>query len=243
MSRALLLPFALLLSAAAGAGTLVPAAGKNYRVLEPRVATELPAGKVQVIEFFSIGCPHCAEFEPHLQAWLKRKPANVEVVRLPAIFNPFFKLMGRAYYALEDCGAAEAVSPVLMDLIHVKRDPALLRALGEWQNASNRNDLEGAAAAEKLVAAAIAEVAKQRAGVDPKKFIAAWNSFSVNARLSRADAVFRRYGVRGVPTIAVDGRFVATVGRDTGIRDFPMLIEVIDHLIGIATQAPAPASR
>jgi thiol:disulfide interchange protein DsbA len=249
MTRALLLSLTLVLAGAADAGGPTtqsgakyptPQAGTNYRVLDPRIATDAPSGKVQVIEFFSIGCPHCAEFEPYLQGWLKTKPANVTVLRLPASFNPFFKLMGRAYYALEDVKAAEAVVPLLLDKIHSSRDPAIIRPLGAWQNATNRNDLEDAAAAEKEIAAAIAELAKQRAGADPKRFLAAWNSFSVNARLARADAMYRRYGVHGVPAIAVDGRFLATVGRETGVTSYGQLLAVTDHLIRLASE-PTPS--
>lgn len=158
--------------------------------------------------------------------------------RVPATFNPFFKLLARASYALEDVKAAERATPLLFDAIHVKRDPNLLRPLGEYNAATGANDPARTAAAEAAALDALTQFVAQKAGVDAKKFRAAWNSFSMNTRLAQADAQFRNYDVRGVPAVAIDGRYVTGPDpRRLQIRDFDEVIRVTDHLIGVATKA------
>ena len=155
---------------------MTPVAGQHYRVMDPPIATEVAPGKVEVIEFFSLGCPHCAEFEPYLQAWLKKKPANVEFRRVPAVFNPMFRLLARVHLALEDLGAAERIDPLLLEAIHGRqKDVDVIRPLGEWQNRMQRGEEAAAVAAEKDLFAAMGTFVAAR-GVDRKKFEAALNS-------------------------------------------------------------------
>ena len=235
MTRIAALAFALFVATAAAGGEPLEL-GRQYRMVDPAQPTSVKKGQVEVIEFFSIGCPHCAEFEPYLQAWLKRKPANVKFTRLPATFNPFFKLLGRAYYALEDIKATERAVPLLFDAIHVKRNPDLLRPLGEYNARAAANDPTGMAAAEAQVLDALTMFLAREAAVDGKKFRSAWNSFSMNTRLAQADTIMRKYGVRGVPGIAVNGKYFTGPGRPLAIRDFDEMIKVTDHLIGLESK-------
>ena len=82
MIRNALLALALTVTTAACAEPFE--VNKQYRVIEPAQATNVKPGQIEFIEFYSIGCPHCAEFEPYMQSWLKRKPGNVKVTRVPA---------------------------------------------------------------------------------------------------------------------------------------------------------------
>ena len=234
MIRILALASALLAASVASAQPME--LGRQYRMVDPAVPTAVKPGQIEVIEFFSLGCPHCAEFEPFLQGWLKRKPGNVKFTRVPATFNPFFKLLGRAYYALVDVKAAERAIPMLYDAIHVKRNPDLLRPLGEYNAQAAKNDPTGMAAAEAQVLDALTMFLAREAAVDGKKFRAAWNSFSMNTRLAQADTISRKYGLRGVPGIAVNGKYFTGPGRPLAIRDFDEMIKVTDHLIGLETK-------
>ena len=234
MIRTVALASALLATAVATAQPME--VGRQYRMVEPAVPTAVKPGQIEVIEFFSIGCPHCAEFEPFLQAWLKRKPANVKFTRVPATFNPFFKLLGRTYFALVDVKAAERAIPLLYDAIHVKRNPELMRPLGEYNAQATKGDPTGVAAAEAQVLDALTMFLAREAAVDGKKFRAAWNSFSMNTRLTQADTISRKYGLRGVPTIAVNGKYYTGPGRPLAIRDFDEMIKVVDHLVALETK-------
>lgn len=234
MIRTALLALALTLTATAGAETYE--VNRHYRVMTPAIPTSVKPGQIEVIEFFSIGCPHCGEFEPYLQSWLKRRPANVKFTRVPATFSPFHKLLGRVYLALEDTKAADRAVPLLFDAIHVKRDPDLLRPLGEYNARMAANDPAGAAAAEKQVLDALTMFLAREAGVNAAKFRKAWNSFSMNTRLAQADVAARKYGMRGVPAIAINGKYVTGPGQPLAIRDFEQMVKVMDHLLALETK-------
>lgn len=242
MTRALLsaaafvAAFVLVGCADAEPAAFAPVAGQHYRPVDPPVPTEVKPGQVEVIEFFSLGCPHCADFEPYVQSWLKRKPAHVAFKRVPAVFNPMFRMLARVHFALEDVGMAAKLEPELFRAIHETRDPEILRPLGEWQNRAARGEEAAAAEAEKQVYEAIGAWAGKR-GADAKKFKLALNSPSMTMRLAQADALFKRYGVMGVPAMAVDGRWFTTVGRPFAVRTFAELIGTVEHLAGAAPKA------
>lgn len=216
-----------------------PTEGAHFRALLLPVTTSAPAGKVEVIEFYSLGCPHCAEFEPYVQSWLKRKPANVDFKRVPATFNPMFALMARVHFALDDVKGLEKVSAALFEEIHTTDRTELRRPLGEWQNLAQRED-PGAKAAEQAVYAAIGKFVA-RYGVDEKKFLAALKSPSMNIRLSRAETQFRSYGVLGVPAFGVNGKYFTTVGRPLQVRNFQELLATVDFLVKLESKSAATA--
>jgi len=222
-------------SVGAGDAPFTPVVGQHYRSVDPAVQVDVKPGQVEVIEFFSLGCPHCADFEPYVQSWLQRKPANVVFKRVPATFNPMFRMLARVHFALEDVGAAERLAPQIFDAIHERPDPELLRPLGEWQNRSTRGEVAAAAEAEKAVYAAFAAWLGKR-GVDAKKFSAALNSPSMMVRLSRADATFKRYGALGVPAVGVNGKWFTSAGRPYAVRSFAELIGTVDHLIALESK-------
>lgn len=211
------------------AAPFAPVAGQHYRVVEPALPTEVKPGQVEVIEFFSLGCPACAAVEPHLKAWLTRKPATVAFRRVPATFNAPFRLLAKVHFALEDTGASERLVPVLFDAIHTKRDPALTRPLAEWQGLLTKGDAGAIAAAEGRALAAFSAFVAAR-GVDRVKFNAALRSPSVAVRLARADALFKRYGGTGIPAIAVGGKRFTHSARPFSFASYDEFIGTIDHL-------------
>jgi len=77
--------------------------------------------KIEVLEFFWYGCPHCFHFEPFVQSWKKSKPANVEFVRIPAVFRPAWEIQARAYYALSNMGVIEDVHGKIFNAIHKEK--------------------------------------------------------------------------------------------------------------------------
>lgn len=92
--------------------------GVQYKLVSQPTQT---GEKIEVLEFFWYGCPHCFSLEPHLQKWLETKPDNVEFVRLPAIFRPEWKVQARTYYALKLMGMIEEMHPKIFSVIHTKR--------------------------------------------------------------------------------------------------------------------------
>src|SRR3990172_11299774 len=124
---------ALVVFFAVGVAQARPAAGVEYRELSPAQPTATP-GKIEVIEFFWYGCPHCYNFEPVITTWLKKLPKDVHFRRVPAMFNEEYALGARAFYALEAIGAEERLHKSLFHPIHTgsRLKVANQAALTEW---------------------------------------------------------------------------------------------------------------
>jgi thiol:disulfide interchange protein DsbA len=227
---ATLLAAGLALAAAGAPVAFTPEAGTHYRAVDPPIATEAKPGQVEVIEFFSLGCPACAALEPHLRSWLGRKPPEVAFRRVPATFNAPFKLLAKVQLALSDVGASERLIPVLFDAIHTRKDPALTRPLATWQGMLPKGNAAAVADAERDVLAAFGAFVAAR-GVDRARFDAALRSPSVALRLAQSDALFKRYGGTGIPAIAVGGRYFTHTARPFSFASYDELLGTVDHLV------------
>lgn len=178
--------FAAVLAAPAGAQGLVE--GTNYARLRNPMPVE--TGKnIEVIEFFSYGCPHCGELEPVLQAWLKTKPADVSFRRIPVMFQPRWENLAKAYYALDALGD-DKLSPEIFAAIHARGMPL-------W----NEKDFLDWAASK---------------GLDRKKVEELFGSFGVVGKVNRAKQLAQSYGIQSVPTIIVDGKYTTGPERLPG---------------------------
>jgi len=184
-----------------------PKAGKDYIVLGKPAPVETPAGKVEVIEFFSYNCPHCAAFEPQLEAWAKKLPANVAFKRVPVPFvGNDTEAKQRLYYTLEAMGKVDEFQPVLFDAIHKQRQPIF----GD---------------------AAILAWAEKQQGLDAKKFAELFKSFSVVGKAKRAAQLTNDYQVAGVPAFGVAGRWYVD-GETAGSME--RALQVVDSLVAEA---------
>lgn len=157
-------------------------AGKDYTPISPAQPTE-DAGKIEVLEFFSYGCPHCAEFNPLVVAWAAKLPGDVVFKKVPITFGrAAWANTSRLYYTLDITGDLARLESEVFKAIHVDRVNLFdERTLTEW-------------------------VAKK--GVDAKKFADTFKSFGVNSKVSRADQMAQAYKVQGVPALAIDGKFM-----------------------------------
>ena len=183
---------------AAGAA---PVEGRDFVRLNSPVA--VPAGgKIDVIEFFSYGCPHCYSFEPMLEQWVKRQPADVAFRRVPATFNPTFEGYARLFYALEAIGQVEALHKRVFAAIHVQR-----------QRLDKEADIAAFVSAN---------------GGDGAKAVEAMKSFGVATKLRQAKQSFEAYKIDGVPTLGIHGRWF-TSGSLTGSND--KALAVADQLV------------
>lgn len=196
---------ALLLSFAVTAQS-APTEGIDYQELSPPQATDAP-GKIEVIEFFWYRCPHCYALEPLLDDWVKKLPADVQFKRVPGILNAEWAIDARVFYALEVLGQVERLHRALFDAIHQEGGVKL-----------------GGGAFEKWVAEWLS-----RHGVDAAKYDAAYHSFTVESKLRRAMQMDRAFRVEGVPTLAVQGRYVVIAAGDR-----KAMLATADHLIGEA---------
>jgi thiol:disulfide interchange protein DsbA len=162
-----------------------PVEGTDYVALNPPQAVDTP-GKIEVMEFFWYRCPHCYALEPDLEAWVKRLPRDVQFKRVPGILNEDWAIDARIFYALETIGEEERVHRSLFNAIH------------QQGGVSQRGDAYAKWVADWL--------AKQK--VDMAKYDAAFHSFSVESKLRRAAQMASAYRLEGVPTLAVQGRYL-----------------------------------
>jgi thiol:disulfide interchange protein DsbA len=157
-----------------------PEAGKDYQILNPVQPTH-SGNKIEVLEFFFYGCSHCFKLHPLISAWEKKIPKDVEFTFVPAIFNPTWEVSARTFYALEAMGQRAQLHD---DLFNAWNDNILLT-----DEASTTDFLA-------------------KHGVDRKKFGDAYNSFTMQSKVLRAKQMGQVYGIRGTPTLIVDGKYL-----------------------------------
>jgi protein dithiol oxidoreductase (disulfide-forming) len=179
-----------------------PVAGKDYTKLAVAQPVDVPPGKIEVTEFFWYGCPHCNEFDPYLEAWIKKQAPDVVFKRVPVAFRDDFIPHSKLYYALDSLGLAQQLTPDVFKEIHVNKNYLLTP------------DAQAAFLATK--------------GVDKQKFLAAYNSFSTESALKRDQQLLVDYKIDGVPTLAVQGKY-ETGPADT--NSLPGTIQVLDYLV------------
>jgi thiol:disulfide interchange protein DsbA len=200
MARALLAA-SLLLVGAHGASSAEPVEGKQYKLLKPAQPSEAAPGKVGVIAVFWYACGHCYLLEPKLEAWNKKGRAPyVQLIRLPATWNPAVKNHARVFYTIELLGKPQLHDEVFRE-INVK---------------GNRLDTP-----EKIEAFFVAR------GVSKAEFQKAFSSFAVESKVLHAEDLNRRYKITGTPTIVVNGKYVTDAGKAGGEDQ---LFEVINQL-------------
>jgi thiol:disulfide interchange protein DsbA len=186
--------------------------GTNYITYDPPRPTEAPKGKIEVVEFFWYGCPHCFHLEPAMQAWLKKLPRDVVFRRVPAVFpdrsgNPGQWAVGAgAFYALEAMGISDRMHGKLFDAIHNDRifSPVDIKGMTDWLG---------------------------KGGVDAQAFSNAYQSFTVRSKVQRAMQLSSEaYNLDGVPAIIVNGRYRALLNDEPGEG----YLAIVDKLIVMA---------
>lgn len=185
-------------------------AGKDFVQLGKPAPVDTPAGKVEVVEFFSYNCPHCAAFEPKLESWVKALPPQVVFRRMPVAFvGNDVETKQRLYYTLEAMGKVDEFQLKLFQAIHKDRQPLF----GD---------------------AAILAWSEKQPGLDAKKFAEMFKSFSVSGKVKRATQLQNDYQVGGVPALGVAGRWYVD-GELAGNLD--RALQVTDYLIAEARKA------
>jgi thiol:disulfide interchange protein DsbA len=185
-----------------------PREGTHYVKLGSPVAVSVPAGKaVEVVEFFWYGCPACYAFEPVLEAWVKRLPADVAFRQVPVGFMAPHQQHQRLFYAIEEMGAQAVMHRRVFNAIHQQ---------------GNRLNSD----------ASIAQLAKD-SGIDGDRLVQTMKGFSVATKATRAQQLTDAYKIDGVPSLGIHGRFYTSAAlagsqeRAVAVADF--LIQLARH--------------
>lgn len=180
--------------------------GKDYVLVVPPVAVEVPEGKVEVREFFWYGCPHCYAIEPALNSW--KKPPEVIFIRTPAVLGRQWVVHGYTYYTLKELKRLDELHPILFDALHNKNlnlsTPGRLAAFFEGH------------------------------GISKDKFKEVFESMVVNAQIKKADRLVKKYRIDGVPTFAVNGKYLTSPSMAGNMQHF---MRVLKHLVSLETAA------
>lgn len=180
------------------------AANTGYEVIATPQKTA-NSEKIEVVEVFWYGCPHCDTFEPYIREWTASKPGYVEFERQPGVFsNPVWQLHAAAFYSAEQLGIGEEVHGPIFDTIHRQ---------------GNRLD-----SAEKL------QAFFAHYGVDAEQFSATLNSDAVRTRVLRAQQLSQQYGINGVPAMIVNGKYLIN-GSMAG--SYSRMLAIVDHLAAL----------
>ena len=176
-----------------------PVEGTHYVRLTTQVPVP-PGGKIDVVEFFWYGCPHCNAFEPALEAWTKRLPPDVAFRRAHVAFTALHETHSKIFYSLEALGQVEAMHRKVFAAIHQQR---------------KRLDRESD------IADCMAEN-----GIDKAKFVDTFRSFGVATKVKQGKQLSESYKIDGVPAIGVQGRWFTSGslagdnGRALAVTDF-----------------------
>ncbi len=180
--------------------------GGHYELLS-EVQPVQTGEKIEVAELFWYRCPHCYRLEPYMLAWVKTKPENAEFVLIPAVLNKQWAFHARVYYTFETLGLVEQLHAALFTALHAEgKKLNSIEKIADW-------------AAEK--------------GADRQSIIDAFSSFAIENKLNFAQVMSRKYGISGVPSIIVDGRYRTSVSL-AGSHE--KLIEVINFLVAKAAE-------
>lgn len=177
-------------------------AGTDYVKLDQPVPADNRKG-IEVTEVFAFSCPHCFALEPVLQQWLAKNKDKVHFVAVPVVANPGQEGMARAFYAAQALGKEHAYREALFNAIHRKGM--------DWQDP-----------------ATFTQVARQ-VGLDPARFQAMMNSFTIATKVNRARQLTEDYGVTGVPTLIVAGRYRTSPAYANG--DNVKLMQIVSQLV------------
>lgn len=164
--------------------------GKHYNKVMPAQPTSVGPDKVEVIEAFWYGCPHCYAADPYFENWKTKKAAYIEFIRLPITWGQVHRTHARLYYTLEALGKSNLHADVFRE-VQVARNPLAAVDDAETENIQ-------------------AQFVK-RLGVDEAAFRKAYHSFEVETKLQRAEELVRRYRLDTVPNVIINGKYIADV--------------------------------
>ncbi len=183
-------------------------AGKQYVELSSAVPVAVP-GKIEVVELFWYGCPHCYAFEPTINPWAEKLPADVNFVRIPAMFGGIWNVHGQLFITLEVMGVEQEVHKAVFEAIHGGKKLADPEEMADFL------------AGLDIVKDKFQDKFKE-------KFLSTYNSFAVKGKVEDAKKKAQAYQISGVPTMVVNGKYRFDLGTAGGPEG---ALNVADQLI------------
>ncbi|MGQ0443303.1 MAG: thiol:disulfide interchange protein DsbA/DsbL [Methylophilaceae bacterium] len=180
-----------------------PKPGVDFDAVAQQIPTD-NATKIEVMELFWYGCPHCYQMDPVLNAWVKKLPADVYFKRMPALPRTEWAPMAKAYFAMQTLGILEKLHGPLFDAVNKEKtlNPTDEKATINWVT--------------------------NKSGLDRIKVEETFKSFTINTNLNRAAQIFRASGATGVPSLVIDGKYITSSTMAGGNTQ---ALKVADYII------------
>ncbi len=172
----------------------------SYTNIIPAQPTQ--TDKIEVVEVFWYGCPHCYDFEPHVKKWLETMPDDVEFRRMPGIFNKNWVGHARAYYTAEKLGVLDKVHTPLFEALHKER-----------KRIFSESEIKDFFVSQ---------------GVDGDEFTRVYNSSEIETKFKQAFLMGQRYKITGVPAVIVNGKYMTSASQ---AGSFENILKTIDELV------------
>jgi thiol:disulfide interchange protein DsbA len=189
----------------------------DYQYITPPVSTQSQVpGRIEVVEMFWYGCPHCFHFEPIIKDWASHRPSNVDFIRIPAVFRDSWEPLARAFYTAEVLGILDRIHDALFHAIQVQH-----------RKLDNDESLRTFFAEQ---------------GVSAENFDRVFHSFGVEARIRRAKDLTRRYGIDGVPSVIINGKYRTSGTLTGGLDKVPAVIDGLIQKELTPSVQPTPAT-
>ncbi len=213
-----LFAFAVLLPAAHAQGAARWVEGTNYYDINPQLRTSVPAGKIEVTEVFSYGCPHCSNFRPVMKQLKASLPPNAQITYVPASFNPSesWPLFQRAYCTAQILGVADKGHDAIFDAVWKSGELAVVD-MSTGRLKTPAPTIED-----------VAQVYHKVAGVPVDKFVNVSQSFAVGIKMKEDDTFIMHALVDSTPTIVVNGKYRVTMESAGGADQ---VLQVVKYLV------------
>jgi len=176
-------------------------ADQPYKRIQPPQPTQA-VDKIEVVEVFWYACPHCYEFEPYLEKWLENKPEDVEFRRMPGIFRKSWIPHAHAFFTAEKLGVLDKIHRPLLEAIHDKK--------------------------QRLFDEKSLKAFFMKNGVDGDAFTQTYHSNEIETKVKQAFVMGQRYGVSGVPSIVINGKYLTSGALAGSLQN---VLAVIDSLV------------
>jgi len=193
--------FGVLLFCGPGSADTQFVAGKHYQEIKPPLSTSAPSGQIEVLEFFWYGCPHCFEFEGHIAQWIKKQKSFVSFARVPAVFSDTWFTHAKAFYAAAELGILPESHFALFEMLHIKGEKVYT---------------------EEAVVNFLTDF-----GVNQQKVKKTFDSFATTNRAKKAEALTKKVGISGVPSMVINGRYRSSARLAGG---YDKLLELVTFL-------------
>jgi len=175
--------------------------GKHYEEILPALPTSAPLGKIEVLEFFWYGCPHCFEFERHIAKWLQNQKDYVSFARVPAVFSETWLIHAKAFYAAAELGILPKSHFALFEALHIKDE----KIYTEYS------------IVEFFVSL----------GIKEEEVKSELDSFATANRAQKAQSLTKKVGISGVPSMVINGKYRSSARLAGG---YDKLLELVTFL-------------